>query len=129
MLKSKKFKSQIAFEFFVSFSVLIMIFFVFVYLYTDNYKKLAEFVNYLNLENECYFLSSKFNSFLPIILRNISYYEIFDVKLSYEAEIKDYKITIGNLTCYTKIENVYGKLKSGKNIIFIENGNVSIFQV
>lgn len=129
MLKLKKFKSQITFEFFVSFSILMIIFFVFIYLYLDSYKKLSEFVNYLNLENKCYFLSSKFNSFLLIILRNISYYEMFEIKLGYEIEIKDYKIVIGNISCYTKIENVYGKLKDGKNIIFIENGNISIFQI
>lgn len=128
MLKLKKFKVQISLEYFIGFSVLLSVLFVFIYLYFESYKQLAEVVRYLGLETRCYFLSSKFDSFLPIILKNISYYEVFEINLEEEVEIKNFKIKIENVSCYTRIENVYGKLKDGKNIIKIENGNISILQ-
>lgn len=128
MLKLKKFKIQISLEYFIGFSVLLSVLFVFIYLYFESYKQLAEVVRYLGLETRCYFLSSKFDSFLPIILKNISYYEVFEINLEEEVEIKNFKIKIENVSCYTRIENVYGKLKDGKNIIKIENGNISILQ-
>ncbi|MEM5843452.1 MAG: hypothetical protein QXL97_01930 [Candidatus Aenigmatarchaeota archaeon] len=126
MSKSKKFKLQISLEFFIGFSTLLSLFFIFIYFYFDSYKKYSEMLEYFFLESECYYISSKFNSFLPIILKNITYVEEFFIDLPNEIKIENYRIFLDNVSCYTKIESVNGSLKSGKNTIIIENGKISI---
>ncbi|MEM5820092.1 MAG: hypothetical protein QW678_00360 [Candidatus Aenigmatarchaeota archaeon] len=126
MSKLKKFKNQFSLEYFVGFFALFSLLYIFFYVYLDSNKKFVELINFFNEESECYFLASKFNSLFPIIVRNITYIEEFYIDLKNFAKIENYRIFIGNVSCFTKIEKIEGIIKNGKNIIIVENGNVKV---
>lgn len=126
MLKSKKFKLQISFEYFLGIIVLLSIFIAITYAYLDAQRDLQNILDYYLQELNCYLVASKLNSLFPLTLKNVTYYEEFQIDTKYNITIENYKIISGNAVCLTKVEKVDGIIKNGKNLLIIENGKIKI---
>jgi len=126
MLKSKKFKLQISFEYFLGIIVLLSIFVAITYAYLDAQRDLQNLLDYYLQELNCYLVASKLNSLFPLTLRNVTYYEEFQIDTKYNITIENYKVISGNVICLTKVEKVDGMIKNGKNLLIIENGKIKI---
>jgi len=126
MLKSKKFKLQISFEYFLGIVVLLSIFIAITYAYLDAQRDLQNLLDYYLQELNCYLVASKLNSLFPLTLKNVTYYEEFQIDTKYNITVENYKVISGNAVCLTKVEKVDGIIKSGKNLIIIENGKIKI---
>jgi len=126
MLKSKKFKLQISFEYFLGIIVLLSIFIAITYAYLDAQRDLQNLLDYYLQELNCYLVASKLNSLFSLTLKNVTYYEEFQIDTKYNITVENYKVISGNAVCLTKVEKVDGIIKNGKNLIIIENGKIKI---
>jgi len=126
MLKSKKFKLQVSFEYFLGIVVLLSIFIAITYAYLDAQRDLQNLLDHYLQESNCYLVASKLNSLFPLTLKNITYYEEFYIDTKYNITVVNHKVISGNAICLTKVEKVDGMIKNGKNLIIIENGKIKI---
>lgn len=126
MLKLGKFKIQTSIEYYLGISFLLLIFLGFVYAYLETQRSLEKFLDYYTQQSNCYYISSLLNSLFPLVLKNITYSKEFLIQTKYEITVKNYIVNVGNVSCLSKIENVNGSIKNGKNLIIVENGYVKV---
>lgn len=126
MLKLGKFKIQTSIEYYLGVSFLLLIFLGFVYAYLETQRNLEKFLDYYIQQSNCYYISSLLNSLFPLVLKNITYSKEFFIQTKYEITVKNYIVNVGNVSCLSKIENVNGTIKNGKNLLIVENGYVKV---